>query len=83
MKILEVIEHGVAVLILSIFVFTILMAGVNCIAPMPKDEQRARMEPTVEMYRAFNLNPSTVRRHNADMTNQALAQYTDQARGGR
>jgi len=22
---------------------------------MPKDEQRARMEPTVEMYRAFNM----------------------------
>lgn len=81
MKVLAVIEYGVTVMILGVVALGFLMSLANCIAPESKDRQRARMEPTMEIYRAYNLNPVTIKRHNAELERQALLQYERQARG--
>lgn len=82
MKFMAVVEYAVSVMILGIVVLSVLMAVVNCIVPESKERQRARMEPTMEIYRAYDLNPVTVRRHNAEIDRLARMQYERQARGG-
>jgi len=73
MRFMVMVEHVVAVLVLSIMVFAFLMALVNCIVPCPREVQSARMESTLELYRAFDLNPVTVKLHNEDVERQAVA----------
>jgi len=82
-RIAKCIEHVVVVLILSAIVFSMMMAMVNCIVPSSKQDQSARMESTLDMYRSFNLSPTTIRLHTDDLERRALAQYELQARGGR
>ena len=82
MRIMALVEHAVAVLVLSLIVFGLLLALLNCVLATPKAVQSARMEPTLEMYRAFNLSPDTIRRHNAELEQLAKEKYERDARGG-
>jgi len=81
MRILAVFEQAVTVLILSLMVLSFLMGIVNCIVPESKTVQTARMEPTLQLFRAFDLNPVTLSRHNADLEQQSRIEFERQARG--
>lgn len=83
MRVLAFFEHAVSVIILSIIVFTIFMSLANCIAPVSKEAQAAKMEPTMAIYRTFYLNPTTLINHNDLQEASARAEYEARARGGK
>ncbi len=76
------VERCVAVFILSVFVFWGLAAMVNCILSTTRDVQAPRLEPTLEIYRAYHLMPETVRMHNDEMEGRYRSEYEQMARGG-
>lgn len=90
MKTLGFFEWLVELCIVAVIVFSVLASVVDCIAPLPKSAQMEQMEPTLEMYRAFDLAPSrtekemardALKRHVEETERDMMAYFSARARG--